>query len=78
MKKNETLVNEEKTTGIATILGGLLIAFSVVDFALSFAGINLTSFLGPISRFTPIATGLLGGFLINSDKNWTKSTILSS
>ena len=69
MKKNETLVNEEKTTGIATILGGLLIAFSVVDFALSLAGINLTSFLGPISRFTPIATGLLGGFLINSDKN---------
>jgi hypothetical protein len=69
MKKNETLVNEEKTTGIATILGGLLIALSVVDFALSFAGINLTSFLGPISRFTPIATGLLGGFLINSDKN---------
>jgi hypothetical protein len=69
MKKNETLVNEEKTTGIATILGGLLIAFSVVDFALSFAGINLTSFLGPLSRFTPIATGLLGGFLINSDKN---------
>lgn len=69
MKKNETLVNEEKTTGIATILGGLLIAFSVVDFALSFAGINLTSFLGPISRFTPIVTGLLGGFLINSDKN---------
>jgi len=69
MKKNEILVNEEKTTGIATILGGLLIAFSVVDFTLSFAGINLTSFLGPISRFTPIATGLLGGFLINSDKN---------
>ena len=69
MKKNETLVNEEKTTGIATILGGLLIACSVVDFALSFAGINLSSFLGPISRFTPIATGLLGGFLINSDKN---------
>ena len=69
MKKNETLVNKEKTTGIATILGGLLIAFSIVDFALSFAGINLTSFLGPISRFTPIATGLLGGFLINSDKN---------
>jgi len=69
MKKNEILVNEEKTTGIATILGGLLIAFSVVDFALSFAGINLTSFFGPISRFTPIATGLLGGFLINSDKN---------
>jgi hypothetical protein len=69
MKKNETLVNEKKTTGIATILGGLLIAFSVVDFALSFVGINLTSFLGPLSRFTPIATGLLGGFLINSDKN---------
>ena len=69
MKKNETLINEEKTTSIATILGGLLIALAVIDFALSFAGINLTSFLGPLSRFTPIATGLLGGFLINSDKN---------
>lgn len=69
MKKNETLINEEKTTSIATILGGLLIAFAVIDFALFFAGINLTSFLGPLSRFTPIATGLLGGFLINSDKN---------
>lgn len=69
MKKNETLVNDEKTISIARILGGLLITFSVVDFTLSFAGINLTSFLGPLSRFTPIATGLLGGFLINSDKN---------
>jgi hypothetical protein len=69
MKKNETLINEEKTTSIATILGGLLIAFAVIDFALSFAGINLTSFLGPLSRFPPIPTGLLGGFLINSKKN---------
>ena len=51
------------------MLGGLLIAFSLVDFGLSLAGINLTSFLGPLSRFTPIATVLLGGFLINSDKN---------
>lgn len=69
MKKNETLVNDEKTISIARILGGLLITFSVVDFTLSFAGINLTSFLGPLSRFTPIATGLLGSFLINSHKN---------
>ena len=43
--------------------------FSKIFILRSSGNINLTSFLGPISRFTPIATGLLGGFLINSDKN---------
>jgi hypothetical protein len=69
MKKNEVLTNNEKSIGIATICGWLLIGFGVMDFALSFMGINLTGFLGPISRFSPIAAGLLGSFLINTDKN---------
>jgi len=69
MKKNETLINKEKTTGIATVLGGLLIVLGIIDFLLSFAGINLTSVLGPLSRFSPIAFGLLGSLLINSEKD---------
>ena len=44
----------------------LLVAFAVADFALSYAGVNLTSFLGPASRFSPIVLGLIGGALLNS------------
>ena len=48
------------------ILGSILIVFAIADFGLSFMGINLTPFLPPeISRFSPIAIGLLGGFLLN-------------
>ena len=43
-----------------------MIAFAVADFALSYAGVNLTSFLGPASRFSPIVLGLIGGALLNS------------
>ena len=46
-------------------IGGVLIAFAVADFALSYAGVNLTSFLGPASRFSPIVIGLIGGALLN-------------
>ena len=51
MKKNETLINKEKTTGIATVLGGLLIVLGIIDFLLSFAGINLTSSWGLFPDF---------------------------
>jgi hypothetical protein len=50
------------------IVGGLLIAFAVIDFAMSFAGTNLTSFLGPVSRFSPIIFGLIGSALLNVGK----------
>ena len=51
------------------ILGSILIVFAIADFGLSFMGINLTPFLPPeISRFSPIAIGLLGGFLLNIGK----------
>ena len=49
---------ETGSTSFINIVGGLLIAFAVIDFAMSFAGTNLTSFLGPISRFSPIIFGL--------------------
>jgi len=39
------------------ILGYILIIFAVADFGSSYAGYNLTSFLGEASRFSPIVIG---------------------
>ena len=65
-------VKAEKVDGdnisFINIVGGLLIAFAVIDFAMSFAGTNLTSFLGPVSRFSPIIFGLIGSALLNVSK----------
>ena len=47
------------------ILGYILIIFAIADFGSSYAGYNLTSFLGEASRFSPIIIGLIGGVLIN-------------
>ncbi len=66
MKKAIAIRKEEEKTSFIQILGILMIVFAVVDFATSFAGINLTSFLGPASRFSPIALGLIGSALINN------------
>ena len=41
-----------------------MIGFAVIDFAMSFMGINLTSFLGSV-EFSPIVFGLIGGALLN-------------
>ena len=57
---------EEQNTSILPIIGGLMIGFAVIDFAMSFAGVNLTSFLGSASRFSPIVLGLIGSALLNS------------
>ena len=55
------------------IIGGILIVFAIADFGLSWVGINLTPFLPPeISRFSPIAIGLVGVFLFNENKNTFK------
>ena len=43
MKKTLVLRQKQKTE-ILPIIGGLMIGFAVVDFAMSFMGINLTSF----------------------------------
>ena len=67
--KKLTVIDREPKQSVLPIIGGLLVAFAVVDFALSYAGVNLTSFLGPASRFSPIVLGLIGGALINSGNN---------
>ena len=62
-------VREEATgTSFINIIGGLLIALAVIDFVMSFAGTNLTSFMGPVSRFSPIIFGLIGSTLLNVGK----------
>jgi len=66
-KMRKTMViKEEQNTSILPIIGGLMIAFAVVDFAMSFAGVNLTSFLGSASRFSPLVLGFIGSALLNS------------
>ena len=66
-KMNKAMVIREKQkTEILPIIGGLMIGFAVVDFAMSFMGVNLTSFLGSASRFSPIVFGLIGSALLNS------------
>ena len=64
--KKAMVIREKQKTEILPIIGGLMIGFAVVDFAMSFMGVNLTSFLGSASRFSPIVFGLIGGALLNS------------
>ena len=69
IKKVEINNNEEMTVDLPTsvfdYIGILLIGFAVVDFAASRVGMNLTSFIGPLSQFTPLAAGLIGGIFLN-------------
>ena len=55
-------------TSVLQILGGMLLVFAVADFALSWMGINLTQFMGPASRFSPIIFGVIGSALMNVTK----------
>ena len=64
--KTAMVIREEEKTSFTQILGGLMIGFAIIDFALSYAGINLTPFLGAASRFSPIVFGLIGSALLNS------------
>ena len=66
--KKEIVIRKEEKTSFTQILGGLMIGFAVIDFAASFAGYNLTPFLGSASRFSPIVFGLIGSVLMNSGK----------
>ena len=67
MKKTNVKVTEQKTSALQ-IVGGLFILFAIADFALSWMGTNLTGFMGPVSRFSPIIFGLIGSVLMNSGK----------
>ena len=65
--KKAMVIREEEKTSVTQILGGLMIGFATIDFIASFAGINLTPFLGSASRFSPIVFGLIGSALLNSN-----------
>ena len=67
MKKTNVKVIEQKTSALQ-VIGGLFILFAIADFALSWMGTNLTGFMGPVSRFSPIIFGLIGTVLMNSGK----------
>ena len=67
MEKTNVKVVEQKTSALQ-VIGGLFILFAIADFALSWTGTNLTGFMGPVSRFSPIIFGLIGSVLMNSGK----------
>ena len=64
--KKAKVQNEKNNTTALQVLGFLLIAFAVADFALSWAGVNLTSFMGAASRFSPMIFGFIGATLMNA------------
>ena len=65
MSKTKTNTN---SCPVLQILGTLFVIFAVADFALSWMGINLTPFMGSASRFSPIIFGVIGGILMNLNK----------
>lgn len=67
MKKVNVKLVENKTSFLQ-VIGGLLILFAIADFALSWTGTNLTAFMGPVSRFSPIIFGLIGSALVSAGK----------
>ncbi len=67
--KKAKVRNESSSTSILQVLGFLLIAFAIADFALSWAGVNLTSFMGSASRFSPMIFGFIGATLMSAGKD---------
>ena len=67
--KRVKVQNETNNTSALQVLGFLLIAFAVADFALSWAGVNLTSFMGAASRFSPMIFGFIGATLMSAGKD---------
>ena len=65
--KKAMIIREEEKTSATQIIGGLMIGFAAIDFIASYAGVNLTPFLGSASRFSPIVFGLIGSALLNSN-----------
>tara|TARA_B100002051_G_C16694499_1_gene617396 strand:- start:994 stop:1233 length:240 start_codon:yes stop_codon:yes gene_type:complete len=67
--KKAKVQNETSSTSALQVLGFLLIAFAIADFALSWAGVNLTSFMGSASRFSPMIFGFIGATLMSVGKD---------
>jgi len=72
-KKMRKIKIQEETNNISIlqVLGFLLVAFAIADFALSWAGVNLTSFMGSASRFSPMIFGFIGATLMSAGKDGT-------
>jgi len=70
-KKMRKVKAQEDTnsTSVLQMLGFLLVGFAITDFALSWAGVNLTSFMGGASRFSPMIFGFLGATLMGAGKD---------
>ena len=66
--KNVKVKEAKSDTSVLSILGGLLIVFAIIDFGMSWTGVNLTGFLGPVSRFTPMIFGFIGATLLSAGK----------
>ena len=64
MRQTKTKVKNESSS-FFQLLGGLLVLFAIVDFAVSWMGINLTPFMGGASRFSPLIFGFIGAALMN-------------
>ncbi len=67
MTKVKTRTQEDKFS-VLQILGSLFLIFAVADFSLSWMGVNLTPFMGSVSRFSPIIFGVTGSVLLNMKK----------
>ena len=68
MKKTQA-IKEERNTSILQLIGMLLVGVAILDFALSWTGTNITYFLGPVSRFSPMIIGFIGLTLMNIGKD---------
>ena len=68
VEKVKTKVEESNSVSFLTIIGYIVVGVALFDFASSYAGYNMTAFLGEASRFSAIALGLLGGALISAGK----------
>ena len=71
-KMRKVKIQEEtNNNSILQILGLLLVIFAIADFVLSWAGVNLTSFMGGASRFSPMIFGFIGATLMSVGKDGT-------
>ena len=59
---------ETNSFSVVQVLGALFLLFAAADFILSWMGVNLTPFMGPATRFSPIIFGVIGTVLINLNK----------
>tara|TARA_B100001564_G_C20580926_1_gene643079 strand:+ start:878 stop:1081 length:204 start_codon:yes stop_codon:yes gene_type:complete len=65
MKRSKNISTAPNNFGL--MFGYILVGIAMLDFVLSYAGINLTSFLGAFSRYSPLVIGGLGYLLISGN-----------